>query len=123
MFKKHKITCFMTILLFVLFSGLLVACTDNENKAQLHSTQPIEIFSVEGPLDLVNPEGPVVGIILKNISSDNIVSLMLLSNWIEHSASISTSLPSIHCCRATLFMQSSILFTANSQVIPYIHYK
>ena len=75
MFKKHKITCFMTILLFVLFSGLLVACTDNENKAQLHSTQPIEIFSVEGPLDPVNPGGPVVGITLKNISSDNIVSL------------------------------------------------
>ena len=37
--------------------------------------QPIEIVSIEGPLGPINPGGPGVGITLKNISTDNIVSL------------------------------------------------
>jgi hypothetical protein len=37
--------------------------------------QPIEIVSVEGPIGPINPGGPVVGITLKNISNNNIVSI------------------------------------------------
>ena len=77
MFKKHKIICFLTLLPFVLFPSTLVACTNNENEAEPNSIkdQPIEIVSIEGPLEPINPGGPVVGITLKNISNDNIVSL------------------------------------------------
>ena len=81
MFKKHKITCFMPVLLFVLFSGALVACTDNGNRAQPDSIQPVEIVSVEGPLEPINPGGPIVGITLKNISNDDIVSLNATLKW------------------------------------------
>jgi hypothetical protein len=41
----------------------------------LQDWQPLEIVSVEGPLDPINPGGPVVGITIKNISEENIVSL------------------------------------------------
>jgi hypothetical protein len=41
----------------------------------LQNEQPIKIISVEGPLEPINPGGPVVGIILKNISNDDIISL------------------------------------------------
>jgi len=75
MFKKHKIICFMMVLLFVLFSGVLAACTDKGTIAESDSIKPVEIVSVEGPLVPINPGGPVVGIILKNISNDDIISL------------------------------------------------
>jgi hypothetical protein len=67
----------MTALLFVLFSGALAACTDDKAKVEPDSIQdpPIEIVSVKGPLEPINPGGPVVGITLKNISNENIVSL------------------------------------------------
>ncbi len=41
----------------------------------LQNRQPVEIVSVEALSELINPGGPVVGITLKNISNDNIVSL------------------------------------------------
>jgi hypothetical protein len=77
MLKKHKIIWFMTVLLFVIFSGVLTACADDGTKVETDSIQdrPVEIVSVEGPLDPINPGGPVVGITLKNTSIDNIFSL------------------------------------------------
>ena len=65
----------MMVLLFVLFSGVLAACTDKGTIAESDSIKPVEIVSVEGPLVPINPGGPVVGITIKNISDDNIVSL------------------------------------------------
>jgi hypothetical protein len=41
----------------------------------LQDWQPLEIVSVEGPLGPINPGGPVVGITIKNVSEENIVSL------------------------------------------------
>ncbi|MDD4924256.1 MAG: hypothetical protein PHF74_05425 [Dehalococcoidales bacterium] len=79
MLKKHKIICFMTVLQFVLFSGALAACTGNGTEAKPDSIQdqPIEIVSVKGPLEPINPGGPIVGITVKNISNNTIVSFRI----------------------------------------------
>ncbi len=75
MFNKHKIICLMVLLPFILLSGTLAACTEKGTIAESDSIQSVEIVSVKGPLEPINPGGPVVGITLKNISNENIVSL------------------------------------------------
>ncbi len=65
----------MTGLLVILFSIALVACTDSGIEGQSDNPKQVEIVSVKGPLEPINPGGPVIGITLKNTSDNNIVSL------------------------------------------------
>jgi hypothetical protein len=60
---------FRNLILTITVSGLMFvfSCTT--------STQPVEVASVQGPLEPINPGGPVVAITLENISTKTITSL------------------------------------------------
>jgi hypothetical protein len=58
--------------------GLAAACSGNATNTPSQTPtnqQPLEIVSVTGPLSPINPGGPVVQVILKNISSEPVVAL------------------------------------------------
>jgi len=55
-----------------LFSMLLGACGEGTTTTD---QQPIEVVSVIGPLQPINPGGPMVQVTLKNISNETVVSL------------------------------------------------
>ncbi len=61
-------------ILLALFMIGLVSCVKSNNISQT-SQQPIKILSVRGPLEPINPGGPIVEITLENTSAQNIISL------------------------------------------------
>jgi hypothetical protein len=75
---NNTITHTTTIINTTIDTNTITTATVTETETitlTLVDRQPIEIASVEGPLGPINPGGPGVGITLKNISNENIVSL------------------------------------------------
>jgi hypothetical protein len=64
----------LILLLVMIISALLVGCAETPTPTPTNQ-QPIEVASVSGPLQPINPGGPIVEITLKNVSTDPIVSL------------------------------------------------
>ena len=72
--RKEKFTSGMVILSMV--AMLLVACTGSTTPTPTsQNQQPIEIISVLGPLQPINPGGPIVEITLKNVGAEPVVTL------------------------------------------------
>ncbi len=54
----------------------LMACSPIPGTTPTQTNQqPVEVISVSGPLEPVNPGGPIVEITLKNVASEPVVSL------------------------------------------------
>ena len=79
-----KLSAMVAIVLILVMSPFGNACappsspTPQENPPATPTQtdqHPIEVVSVTGPLPPINPGGPIVGIVLKNISSEPVVSL------------------------------------------------
>ncbi len=82
----------------VLFSAaLLTVAISGCRQAQTPPSQPpVEIVSVAGPLQPINPGGPIVEITLKNVGAEPIVSLtatLALSRSFDYNFDVTPSNP------------------------------
>ena len=70
--RKEKST--LAIVIPVIVSILLVGCAGSTTITPTNQ-QPIEIISVLGPLQPINPGGPIVEITLRNVGAEPVVTL------------------------------------------------
>ena len=74
MLKRPVLMIISSIFLTIIFLSLVVSgCQPASNSP--YQNQPIEIVSVKGPLQPINPGGPIVEIILKNVAVEPVISL------------------------------------------------
>ena len=78
--KNHSLLWIVPMLALILTASLMgclpapkTAPTTTATNPQ--NSQPIEVISVSGPLAPINPGGPIVEIVLKNVGTDPVKSL------------------------------------------------
>ncbi len=64
----------LALMFFILLAGC-TSTTDSIPTQIPENLQPIEVVSVSGPLQPINPGGPIVEISLRNVSDEAIISL------------------------------------------------
>jgi hypothetical protein len=78
--KNHCLLWILPVLTVLLGSSLLgclpaAATSPSTATALPQNSQPIEVISLSGPLTPINPGGPIVEIVLKNVGNESVTSL------------------------------------------------
>jgi hypothetical protein len=73
--KILMVTGIVVLSVIALLVGACSGSATNTPSQTSTNQQPIEVVSVSGPLAPINPGGPVVQVILKNVSGESVVAL------------------------------------------------
>ena len=92
-----KIKVLSILVVFLAMFAVIIGCSNTPTSTPTpQNQQPIEIISALGPLQPINPGGPIVEITLKNVGVEPVVTLvanLLLSRAFEFNFDVTPSNP------------------------------